>query len=151
MCQWQHTLTRNNQLWGCLNPLCLALFSAVDVVAKQSYVRQTIVSARDRIPKSNHCVGWDRTFANNFIITTTCMADFCVDIVQQIDFDEWWWMSGLRAVAMWSELHKTQYQTVYIFHGICCICLSLIWSCKRKKINLCYFVTSFCRKRVCHC
>ena len=63
----QYTLTSNNQLRGCLNPPCLVLFSAVDVVAKHSSVIKTKVNAGSVIAKSIRVVGRDIKFANNFI------------------------------------------------------------------------------------
>ena len=50
----------NNQLWGYLNPSCLVLFYAVDVVGKQNYVEQTIESARHHIPQSVQDMTFDR-------------------------------------------------------------------------------------------
>ena len=63
----QYTFTSNNQLRGCLNPPCLVLFSAVDVVAKHSSVIKTKVNAGSAIAKSIRVVGRDIKFANNFI------------------------------------------------------------------------------------
>ena len=63
----QYTLISNNQLWGCLSPPCLVLFSAVDAVAKHSSVIKTKVYAGSAIAKSIRAVGRDIKFANNFI------------------------------------------------------------------------------------
>ena len=39
MCLWEYTFTHNNRLCDGINRPCMVLFSAVDVVAKQSYVK----------------------------------------------------------------------------------------------------------------
>ena len=45
MCQRKDTLTRDNRLCGSLNRPYAVLFPAVDVVVKQSYVKQMCMNA----------------------------------------------------------------------------------------------------------
>ena len=69
MCLWEDTFVCNNRLCDGFNRPCVVLFSAVDVVEKQSYVKQTIQSAWDQSAKSISFVVRDMRFANNFIIS----------------------------------------------------------------------------------
>ena len=63
MCLWEDTFTYNNWLCDGFNWPSMGLFSTVDVVAKQRYVKQTMESA-----KSVSFIGRDMKFSNNFII-----------------------------------------------------------------------------------
>ena len=69
MCLWEDTFTRNNRLSDGFNRPCMVLFSAVDVVAKQGYVKQTKFSVQREQPKSIRRVLWDNKIANNFMIS----------------------------------------------------------------------------------
>ena len=102
--QCQYTLTSNNQLWGCLNPPCLVLFSALDVIAKHSSVTKTTVNAGSRLPKAfmpsagilnlpitslpadyfNDRALWCKLSGINY----NMHGWICADIAQQVDFDE---------------------------------------------------------------
>ena len=117
----QYTLTSNNQLWGCLNPPCLVLFSAVDVVAKHSSVNKTTMNAGSRFAKA---------FVSsagilNLPITSSPVDDFndwalwCQPTGINYNMHGWilcrycatgwfWWIRGLRAVTMWSSSSFTK-------------------------------------------
>ena len=65
MCQWEDALTRDNQLCGGFNRLYVVLFPAVDVVSKQSSMKQKFMCTFRS--KRNKVAGQDIKFANNFI------------------------------------------------------------------------------------
>ena len=112
----QYTLTSNNQLWGCLNPPCLVLFSAVDVVAKHSSVNKTTLNAGSRFPKAfvssagilnlpissipvddfNDRALWCKPTGINYNIHGWILCRYCAT-------GWFWWIHGLRAVTMWSS------------------------------------------------
>ena len=116
----QYTLTSNNQLRGCLNPSCLVLFSAVDAVAKHSSVIKT---------KWMH-LGLPKAFVSsagilNLPITSLPVDNFhdrtlwCKSTGINYNMHGWilcrycatgwfWWISGLRAVTMWSSSSFTK-------------------------------------------
>ena len=116
----QYTLTSNYQLWGCLNPLCLVLFSAVDIVAKHSSVNKTTLNA-----------GWfPKAFVSsarilNLPITSIPVDNFndralwCKPTGINYNMHGWilcrycatgwfWWIRGLRAMTMWSSSSFTK-------------------------------------------
>ena len=117
----QYTLTINNQLRGCLNPPCLVLFFAVDVVAKHSSVIKTNWMQARRLPKA---------FVSsagilNLPITSLPVDNFkdralwCKPTDINYNMHGWilcrycatgwfWWISGLRAVTMWSSASFTK-------------------------------------------
>ena len=121
----QYTLTSNNQLRGCLNPPCLVLFSAVDVVAKHSSVIKTKWMQARRLPKA---------FVSsagilNLPITSLAVDNFkdralwCKPTGINYNMHGWilcrycatgwfWWISGLRAVTMWSSASFTKMKQV---------------------------------------
>ena len=69
MCLREDTFTRDNRLCDGFNRPCMVLFSAVDVVAKQRYVKQTKFSVQREQAKSIRHVIWDTKIANNFMIS----------------------------------------------------------------------------------
>ena len=136
----QYTLTSNNQLWGCLNPPCLVLFSAVDVVAKHSSVNKTTMNAGSRFPKAfvssagilnlpttsipvdnfNDRALWCKPTGINYNMHGWILCRYCTT-------GWFWWIRGLRAVTMWSSssftksmhwwLHATELSAVGSVHG----------------------------------
>ena len=118
-----YTLTSNNQLWGCLIPPCLVLFSAVDVVAKHSSVKRTTVNASSRLPKAfvssagilnlpitslpvdnfNDRALWCKPTGINYNKHGWILCRYCAT-------GWFWWISGLRAVTMWSSSSFTKSQ-----------------------------------------
>ena len=133
----QYTLTSNNQLWGCLNPPCLVLFSAVDVVAKHSSVKETTVNAGYRLAKA---------FVSsagilNLPITSLPVDNFkdralwCKPTGTNYNMHGWilcryyatgwfWWISGLRAVTMWSSSSFTK-TNVFVIECYHCFLMNL--------------------------
>ena len=69
MCLSDVTFTHNNPLCDGFNWPWVVLFSTVDVLAKQSYVKQMIESVWDRSAKRVSLVGRNMQFAINFIIS----------------------------------------------------------------------------------
>ena len=116
----QYTLTSNNQLRGCLNPPCLVLFSAVDAVAKHSSVIKTTLNAFG-LPKAfvssagilNVAISslpvdnfhdralWCKSTGINYNMHVGILCRYCAT-------DWFWWISGLRAVTMWSSSSFTR-------------------------------------------
>ena len=114
-------LTSNNQLWGCLNPPCLVLFSAVDVVAKHSSVNKTTMNAGSRFPKAfvssagilnlpitslpvdnfNDRALWCNPTGINYNMHGWILCRYCAT-------GWFWWIRGLRAVTMWSSSSFTK-------------------------------------------
>ena len=117
----QYTLTSNNQLWGCLNPPCLVLFSAVDVVAKHGSVNKTTMNAGSRFSKAfvssagiinlsitsipvdnfNHRALWCKPTGINYNMHGWILCRYCTT-------GWFWWIRGLRAVTMWSSSSFTK-------------------------------------------
>ena len=117
----QHTLTSNSQLWGCLNPPCLVLFSAVDGVAKHSSVKRRQWMQARRLPKAFV----SSAGISNLPITSLPVDNFkdralwCKPTGINYNMHGWflcrycatgwfWWISGLRAVTMWSSASFTK-------------------------------------------
>ena len=124
----QYTLTSNNQLWGCLNPPCLVLFSAVDVVAKHSSVNKTTLNAGSRFPKAfvssagilnlpitslpfhnfNDRALWCKPTGINYNMHGWILCRYC-------STGWFWWIRGLRAVTMWSSSSFTKMTSQHLF------------------------------------
>ena len=121
MFRCQYTLTSNNQLWGCLNPNCLVLFSAVDVVTKHSSVKKTTMNAGSRFPKAfvssagilhlpitsspvdnfSDRALWCQPTGINYNMHGWILCRYCAT-------GWFWWISGLRDVTMWSSSSFTK-------------------------------------------
>ena len=117
----RYTLTSNNQLCGCLNPPCLVLFSAVDVVAKHSSVNKTTMNTGSRFPKAfvssagilnlpitsipvdnfNDRALWCKPTGINYNMHGWILCRYCAA-------GWFWWIRGLRAVTMWSSSSFTK-------------------------------------------
>ena len=125
----QYTLTSNNQLFGCLNPPCLVLFSAVDVVAKHSSLNKTTLNAGSRFPKAfvssagilnlpitfipvdnfNDRALWCKPTGINYNMHGWILCRYCAT-------GWFWWIRGLRAVTMWSSSSFTK--TVFYHYSM---------------------------------
>ena len=119
--QCQYTLTSKNQLRGCFNPPGLVLFSAVDVVAKHSSVKETTVNSGSRLPKAfvssagilnlpitsspvdnvNDGALWWKPTGINYNMHGWIVCRYCAT-------GWFWWISDLRAVTMWSSSSFTK-------------------------------------------
>ena len=114
-------ITSNSQLWGCLNPPWLVLFSVVDVVSKYSSVNKTTVNAGSWFPKAFVSSAW----ILNLPITPLPVDNFndralwCKPTGINYNMHDWilcvycpigWfrWIRGLRAVTMWSSSSFTK-------------------------------------------
>ena len=113
-----------NQLRGCLNPPCLVLFSAVDVVAKHSSVIKTKWMQARRLPKAfvssagilnlpitslpvdnfKDRALWCKPTGINYNMHGWILCRYCAT-------GWFWWISGLRAVTMWSSASFTKSYT----------------------------------------
>ena len=73
----------------------MVLFSAVDVVAKQRYVKQSKFSVQRQQPKSIRQVIWDNKIANNFMISGQYLQLSAVLQVYQHKLQHAWLISVL--------------------------------------------------------
>ena len=130
----QYTLSSNNQLRGCLNPPCLVLFSAVDAVAKHSSVIKTTVNTFFGLPKAfvssagilnlpitsltvdnfHDRALWCKSTGINYNMHGWILCRYCAT-------GWFWWISGLRAVTMWSSSSFTKRRNVANDHSPHCI------------------------------